>query len=106
MLSLASPGQIQIHETFGPNAKINLVAIPMRSTELPIQPAFSESTEWQHPMQLNKGRKPNTMHTQDLVHHYKYQCIRHFQNCIQNFSANYFPKSKKIQVTLFPKINK
>jgi hypothetical protein len=37
-----------------------LVAIPMHSTELPIQPAFSEPTEWQNPMQLHKGQKPKT----------------------------------------------
>jgi hypothetical protein len=46
MLRLASVHRTQIHEILGPNVKINLVDPPMHSTELTIQPTFSESPEW------------------------------------------------------------
>jgi len=94
----------QIHETLGPSAKINFWW-PYQCGEPNCQynQPFHSLQNGRTPCSCKKGKSPkpatNTMHTQYLVHYYKYQCIRYFQNCIQNFSASYFPKSKKIEIT-------
>jgi len=96
----------QIHETLGPNAKINFwwqyLCIVLNCQ---YNQPFQSLQNGRIPSSCIKGKSPkpatNTMHTQDLVHYYKYQCIRYFQNGTQNFDANYFPKSKKIEITRF-----